>query len=103
MGLREQYQPQITAAMQQLRTFVESRFSEFQQEWIMVITQRVKDYQVTLQELMKNLAEMSNNQKLALAKRMELERLIKPLTAQRNLAAMVLNNPFEKKEDNEKE
>ena len=52
---------------------------------------------------MKNLAEMSNNQKLALAKRMELERLIKPLTAQRNLAAMVLNNPFEKKEDNEKE
>ena len=89
--------------MQQLRTFVESRFSEFQQEWILVITQRVKDYQVTLQELMKNLAEMSNNQKLALAKRMELERLIKPLTAQRNLAAMVLNNPFEKKEDNEKE
>lgn len=90
LGLREQYQPQIAAAMQQLRTFVESRFSEFQQEWIMSITQRAKEYQTILQDLMKNLAELSSNQKLALAKRMELERLIKPLTVQRNLAALVL-------------
>lgn len=61
--LREQYQPQITVAMQQLRTFVESRFTEFQQVWIKVVSQRVQEVQTTLQTLMADLNKLSQNQK----------------------------------------
>lgn len=49
--------------MQQLRTFVESRFTEFQQVWIKVVSQRVQEVQTTLQTLMADLNKLSQNQK----------------------------------------
>ena len=92
--LREQYQPQLTVAMQQLRTFVETRFSEFQQEWIRVVAQRVQEEQTTLKGLMADLNKLSQDQKTALARKMELERMVNPLVAQKHVVDLVLATPF---------
>lgn len=47
--LRQLYQPQIAAATQNMRNYVESRFSEFQSEWISVISGRAQDYKECIQ------------------------------------------------------
>lgn len=104
--LREQYQPQITVAMQQLRTFVESRFTEFQQVWIKVVSQRVQEVQTTLQKLMADLDKLSQDQKTKLSRKMELERLMNPLVIQKYMVDLILSNPFqahEKKEETEQQ
>ena len=99
--LREQYQPQITVAMQQLRTFVESRFTEFQQVWIKVVSQRVQEVQTTLQALMADLNKLSQNQKTILSRKMELERLMNPLVTQKHMIDLILSNPFQAHENKE--
>lgn len=93
--LREQYQPQITVAMQQLRTFVESRFTEFQQGWIKVVSQRVQEMQTNLQKLMADLNKLSQNQKTSLSHKIELERLMNPLVTQKHMIDLILSNPFQ--------
>lgn len=83
MNLREQYQPQIMSAIQQLRTFVETRFTEFQQELMSVIMLRVKNEQSSMQNLVKEITLLSNNQKLALSKKIAIEKRLKLLAGQR--------------------
>lgn len=92
--IQNEYQPQITVAMQKLRTFVETRFSEFQQEWISVIAHRVKDSQQDMEKLLANLNEIAKNQKLAISRRLEIERLLKPLEAQQKMIQMLFSNPL---------
>ena len=99
--MQKQYQPQITVAMQQLRTFVESRFTEFQQVWIKVVSQRVQEVQTTLQTLMADLNKLSQNQKTILSRKMELERLMNPLVTQKHMIDLILSNPFQAHENKE--
>lgn len=89
MNLREQYQPQIMSAIQQLRTFVETRFTEFQQELMSVITLRVKNEQASMQNLVKEITLLVNNQKFALSKKIAIENRLKPLIVQRESLAML--------------
>lgn len=81
--IKEQFQPQIAAAMQQLRTFVEMRFNEFQQEWIKVVSDRVKNYAVDMQNLINSLNKLNADHKSALSAKMGIERILTPLDAKR--------------------
>lgn len=98
--IKEQFQPQIAAAMQQLRTFVEMRFNEFQQEWIKVVSDRVKNYAADMQELVNSLNKLNADHKSALSAKMGIERLLNPLDVRRNeLHQIMKNNHIENNEE----
>lgn len=90
--IKEQFQPQIAAAMQQLRTFVEMRFNEFQQEWIKVVSDRVKNYAADMQELINSLNKLNTDHKSALSAKMGIERLLNPLDVKRNELHQIMKN-----------
>ena len=48
--LRQMYQSQIQTETQNLRTYVEGRFSDFQREWIRAISTRSQEYRDSLNE-----------------------------------------------------
>mgnify|MGYP000011240148 CR=1 FL=1 len=98
--IKEQFQPQIAAAMQQLRTFVEMRFNEFQQEWIKVVSDRVKNYAADMQELVNSLNKLNADHKSALSAKMGIERLLNPLDVRMNeLHQIMKNNHIENNEE----
>lgn len=77
--LRQTYQSQIQSETQNLRTYVESRFTDFQREWLRAISERAQDYRDSLNEAVneiQNLREQINN---AVNKKVSLENQIKPL------------------------
>lgn len=86
-NLKAVYQPQITSAMQQLRTFIETRLSEFQQELMSVISSRVKNNQASMQNLVKEMTTLANDQKAALSKKISIEKRLTPLLVQREKIA----------------
>lgn len=63
--LIEAYQPQIGIAFSDMRTFVDSRFREFRDAWIGVITERIKSLRSTLQETLIQINELKKNLKNA--------------------------------------
>lgn len=78
--LKQLYQPQISAAAQNMRNYVESRFSEFQSEWISVISARANDYKESLQLSITEIQKTKQQINLAVNQKVMLQNHLKPLT-----------------------
>lgn len=77
--LKQLYQPQISAATQNMRNYVESRFSEFQSEWISVISARAKDYKDSLQISITEIQKVKQQINIAVSKKVSLQNQLNPL------------------------
>ena len=82
--LRQLYQPQISAATQNMRNYVESRFSEFQSEWISVISARAKDYKDSLQSSITEIQKIKQQINIAVSKKVSLQNQLNPLVKAKN-------------------
>lgn len=82
--LRQLYQPQISAATQNMRNYVESRFSEFQSEWISVISARAKDYKDSLQSSITEIQKIKQKINIAVSKKVSLQNQLNPLVKAKN-------------------
>ena len=77
--LRQMYQSQIQTETQNLRTYVEGRFSDFQREWIRAISNRAQEYRDSLKEAISEIQHIKQQINLAVNKKNSLENKIKPL------------------------
>ena len=78
--LRQMYQSQIQTETQNLRTYVEGRFSDFQREWIRAISTRSQEYRDSLYEAISEIQHIKQQINLAVNKKVSLENKIKPLS-----------------------
>ena len=84
--LRRTYQAQIETEKQNLRTYVESRFNEFQREWFKALGERANEYKDCLKQTIDELTEMKKEINLSVNKKNDLEKQIRPLNlAKENL------------------
>ena len=77
--LRQTYQSQIQTETQNLRIYVESRFTEFQREWLRAISERVQDYRDSLNQAMTEIQNLRQQINTAVNKKVALENQLKPL------------------------
>lgn len=77
--LRRTYQAQIETEKQNLRTYVESRFSEFQREWFKALGERANEYKDCLKQTIGELTEMKKQINISVNKKNMLENQIRPL------------------------
>lgn len=77
--LRQMYQSQIQTETQNLRTYVEGRFSDFQREWIRAISNRAQEYRDSLKEAISEIQNIKQQINIAVNKKVSLENRIKPL------------------------
>ena len=78
--LRQMYQSQIQTETQNLRTYVEGRFSDCQREWIRAISTRSQEYRDSLNEAISEIQHIKQQINLAVNKKVSLENKIKPLS-----------------------
>lgn len=84
--LRQLYQPQISAATQNMRNFVESRFSEFQSEWIRVVSARANEYKDSLQLSIAEIQKIKQQINIAVSQKVSLQNQLNPLVkAKKNI------------------
>lgn len=57
----EIYQPQITAAVYDIRIYLENRLNDFQKEWIMVLGDRIKECRNVIVETIDNIAAIKKD------------------------------------------
>lgn len=57
----EIYQPQISAAIYDIRIYMESRFNDFQKEWIIVLGDRIKECRNVIVETIENIAQIKKD------------------------------------------
>lgn len=79
--LRQVYQPQLSGSINSLNTYVNTRFAEFQQEWLGVITERCKAYSASASQAIDNINLVKNQVGKAVNMRTQLQKAIKPLVA----------------------
>ena len=77
--LRQTYQSQIQTETQNLRIYVESRFTEFQREWLRAISERVQDYRDSLNQAMTEIQNLRQQINTAVNKKVAIENQLKPL------------------------
>lgn len=77
--LRQIYQPQISVAMANLRTYVEARFQEFQREWLRVLTERAESYRNSTQESIELIQEVKQQLARGLNMKNSIEARMRPL------------------------
>lgn len=78
-NLRQVYQPQLTAATQNLRAYVENRFAEFQREWLKVISERAKDYRDSLKTAIEEIQTLKQKISSAVNNEAKLKNALQPL------------------------
>lgn len=84
-NLRQVYQPQMSGAISSLNTYISTRFQEFQQEWLGIITERTKSYKESLQESIANIQKVKQEINQAVTMKAQLQAKIKPLLAAKEL------------------
>lgn len=89
-NLRQIYQPQMSGAISSLNTYVNSRLTEFQQEWLSIITDRCKAYKASLQESIANIQQVKQAINQAVNMKMQIQNRLKPLITAKE---MVNNSP----------
>lgn len=82
--LRQTYQSQIQTETQNLRIYVESRFNDFQREWLRAITERVQDYRDSLKQAVEEIQNLSQQINAAVNTKLALEKQLKPLESAKN-------------------
>lgn len=85
-NLRQVYQPQMSGAINSLTTYVNTRFTEFQQEWLSLITERCKAYQKSLQESVSNIQQLKQLINQSVTLRVKVQNQLKPLLMAREIA-----------------
>lgn len=60
-NLRQMYQQQLSGSLSNLRTYVDSRFQEFQTEWLKVLTERVQTYKSSLEQAISEINKMKQD------------------------------------------
>lgn len=85
-NLRQVYQPQLSGAISSLNTYVNTRFAEFQQEWLAIITERAKSYQESLKESIANIQKVKLEINQAVTMKAQLQTKMKPLLVAKDLA-----------------
>lgn len=60
-NLRQMYQQQLAGSLSNLRTYVESRFQEFQTEWLKVLAERIQAYKSSLDQAISEINKMKQN------------------------------------------
>lgn len=88
--LREFYQPQLHGAISSLNTYVTTRFTEFQQEWVGLITERCKTYQSSINESIANIQKVKQQINQAVNMRAQIQNKLKPLLSAKEI---VVNSP----------
>lgn len=84
-NLRQFYQPQMPGAISGLNTYVNSRFAEFQQEWVSVITDRSKAYQASLQQSIANIQKVKQDINKSVSMRAQVQNKLKPLLSAKEI------------------
>lgn len=84
-NLRQTYQPQLSGALQSLRSYVNSRFSEFQQKWVAAVKERAKMYADTVKESIAAIQKVKQDINQAVSMRAVIQGKLKPLTAAADL------------------
>nr|WP_320039484.1 dynamin family protein [uncultured Bacteroides sp.] len=92
--IKTMFSPQINVAITQMRTSVETSFTDFSTELRSVLGKRVKEIQVENISLVSALKEQLENAKLCMNKKNELERAIKPLKDQLKMVNILLTDPL---------
>ena len=77
--LRQIYQPQIAAVTQNLRTYVENRFIDFQREWIQVVSDRAKEFGDTLKQSIEDIQSIKQKISDAVNQKMIIQKQLAPL------------------------
>lgn len=86
--LREIYQPQISSSLSNMRTYVDTRFQEFQQEWLRVVTERAQSYRESVQESLTKIQQVKQQMAQAVNMRVNIQNKMRPLEkAKETLAA----------------
>lgn len=88
-ALRQVYQPQLSGAISSINTYVNTRFTEFQQEWLAVLTRRCKAYQESIQEAINNINAVKQAVNQAVNIRAQVQKKLKPLVMARNIVAQL--------------
>lgn len=89
-NLRQVYQPQLAGAISSLNTYVNTRFAEFQQEWVGLIMERCKAYQTSVQESIANIQKVKQQINQAVNMRAQIQNKLKPLVAAKEIAVNLL-------------
>ena len=88
--LREIYQPQISSSLSNMRTYVDTRFQEFQQEWLRVVTERAQSYRESVQESLTMIQQLKQQMAQAANMRVDIQNKMRPLKkAKENIAATI--------------
>lgn len=88
-NLRQVYQPQLSGAITSLNTYVNTRFTEFQQEWVGLIMERCKAYQSSVQESIANIQKVKDQINQAVNIRAQIQNKLKPLVAAKEIAVNI--------------
>lgn len=78
-ALRQIYQPQIASSLSNMRTYVDTRFQEFQQEWLRVVTERAQGYRDSVQESITQIQQVKQQMAQAVNMRVSIQNKMKPL------------------------
>lgn len=89
-NLRQVYQPQLSGAISSLNTYVNTRFTEFQQEWVGLIMERCKTYQSSINESIANIQKVKQQINQAVNMRAQIQNKLKPLLSAKEI---VVNLP----------
>lgn len=84
-NLRQTYQPQLSGALQSLRSYVNSRFTEFQQKWVSAVKERAKMYGDSIKESMAAIQKVKQDINQAVSMRAVVQGKLKPLDAAKEL------------------
>src|SRR5574344_429613 len=85
-SLRQVYQPQLASAINNLNTYVNTRFQEFQQEWLRVVTDKIVSYKESIQESIMKIQEIKTSINQSVNMRIQIQNRIKPLVNQKEIA-----------------
>ena len=71
-----------------MRTYVDTRFQEFQQEWLRVVTERAQSYRESVQESLTQIQQVKQQMAQAVNMRVNIQNKMRPLEkAKETLAA----------------
>lgn len=78
-NLRQVYQPQMSGAISSLNTYVNARFTDFQQEFLSIITERCKAYKDSVQTAIANIQQVKQAINQAVSMKVQIQNKLKPL------------------------
>lgn len=95
--LKSKLAPQITIVMNDLKSYVQQRFEEFNESLIQSFESMTSDVVAEMQQVMAELKSVDNDAKEAAKLKEHVQEQLNFVTAHRRQAELLLTNPFDKK------